>query len=74
MPHVNIKHFPAALSDQQRTALAEAVTTAISQAFGCEGRMVSIALEPVAAEEWTDRVYWPEVVDRPDTLIKTPNY
>jgi 4-oxalocrotonate tautomerase len=74
MPHVNIKHFPASLTTEQRTELADAVTTAISKAFGCADRMVSIAVEPVAPEDWTDRVYQPEVVDRPDTLIKTPNY
>lgn len=74
MPHVNIKTFPASLTTEQRTELADAVTTAIMKAFGCPDRVVSIAVETVAAEDWTDRVYQPEVLDRPDTLIKTPNY
>ena len=74
MPHVNIKHFPAPLSPAQQADLVAAVTAAVSTAFGCEERMVSIALEPVAAEWWHERVYLPEIVERADLLGKTPDY
>ncbi|HEY3609202.1 MAG TPA: tautomerase family protein [Pseudonocardiaceae bacterium] len=74
MPHVNIKHFPTPLSDAQRSALVAAVTSAIQGAFGCEERVISIALEPVDAAAWHESVYVPEIVNRSDLLHKTPDY
>jgi phenylpyruvate tautomerase PptA (4-oxalocrotonate tautomerase family) len=74
MPHVNIKHFPTPLTDAQRSALIAALTTAIQDAFGCEERVISIALEPVDADVWHETVYVPEIVHRNDLLHKTPDY
>lgn len=73
MPHVTIKHFPASLSADQADALAKALTTAVTDAFGCPERVVSIALQPVAAEVWTEQVYLPEIAER-DSLLKRPDY
>lgn len=74
MPHVNIRHFPRSLSEAQQSELVAAVTTAVTNAFGCGEGAVSIALEPVEEEAWHEQVYIPEVVDRKDLLCKTPNY
>jgi 4-oxalocrotonate tautomerase len=41
---------------------------------GCDESVVSIAVEPVLPEEWNTKVYIPEIVDRKNTLIKTPDY
>jgi len=74
MPHVNIKHFPVPLTGEQRTVLVTAITDAVRNAFDCDENVISIALEPVAKEQWNERVYVPEVVDRKELLCKTPNY
>lgn len=74
MPHVNIKYFATDLSQAQESALLTAVTEAVVTTFGCEPGVVSIALEPVAADRWTDRVYRPEIEGRPELLRKVPNY
>ncbi|MFL6126438.1 amino acid adenylation domain-containing protein [Actinophytocola sp.] len=74
VPHVNIKHFPTSLSEEQQSELVAAVTRAVTNAFGCDEGVVSIALEPVAKEAWNERVYFPEIVNRKDTLSKKPNY
>ena len=74
MPHVNIKHFPVALSDEQQAELVTAVTNAVQDAFRCDAGVISIALEPVAKEAWTEQVYTPEIVQRGKLLRKTPNY
>jgi 4-oxalocrotonate tautomerase len=74
MPHVNIKHFPAALSAEQRSALVAEVTGAVQRAFACEERVVSIALEPVEQDAWHESVYVPEIENRKELLHKTPNY
>jgi amino acid adenylation domain-containing protein len=74
MPHVNIKHFPVALSQEQESAFVAAVTEAVKNAFGCNEGVISIALEPVEENVWNERVYIPEIVNRRDLLRKTPNY
>ncbi|MFC4586535.1 tautomerase family protein [Sphaerisporangium corydalis] len=74
MPHVNIKHFPASLSEEQQRELVTALTSAVQEAFGCEERMISIALEPIAPDDWNGQVFVPEIVERKDLLRKTPNY
>ncbi|KJY33338.1 amino acid adenylation domain-containing protein [Streptomyces sp. NRRL S-495] len=74
MPHVNIKHFPMELSDTQQAELLAAVTKAVTDAFGCEEGVVSIAVESIAEENWTEQVYIPEIVNRRDILGKVPDY
>ncbi|MDX2545245.1 amino acid adenylation domain-containing protein [Streptomyces sp. WI04-05B] len=74
VPHINIKHFPVPITDEQERELVTAVTAAVRNAFGCKEDVVSIALEPVTADVWNERVYVPEIVDRQDLLRKTPNY
>ncbi|MCD7443439.1 amino acid adenylation domain-containing protein [Streptomyces lincolnensis] len=74
VPHVNIKHFPAPLTQDQESELIAAVTTAVRNAFGCAEDVVSIALEPVERKAWNERVYVPEIVERKDLLRKAPTY
>ncbi|HEX6355550.1 amino acid adenylation domain-containing protein [Actinophytocola sp.] len=74
VPHVSIKHFPTALSAERQEELVAAVTKAVTSAFQCDEGVISIALEPVEKERWTDQVYIPEIVNRKDLLRKSPNY
>lgn len=74
MPHVKIQHFPAELSATARQQLAETITQAITQALGCDASVVSIAVEPVSADDWQEKVYRPEIANNKDRLIKIPNY
>lgn len=74
MPHVNIKHFPVALSEEQQAELISAITQAVKTAFRCDEGVISISIEPVEKEAWNERVYVPEIVNRQDLLRKRPNY
>jgi len=74
MPHVNIKHFPVSMSQEQQAELVAAITQAVTRAFKCDEGVISISLEPVEKEVWNERVYLPEIVKRKDLLRKTPNY
>ncbi|MFB7513076.1 amino acid adenylation domain-containing protein [Streptomyces sp. NPDC056144] len=74
MPHINIKHFPMPLSDAQQSELVASVTKAVTDAFGCDESVVSIAIEPVDAELWTEEVYIPEILNRRHVLRKVPDY
>ena len=35
---------------------------------------VSVAMEEVGAEEWMDKVYKPEILDKPTQIYKKPGY
>ncbi|MFF3934565.1 amino acid adenylation domain-containing protein [Streptomyces phaeofaciens] len=74
VPHVSIKHFPNNLQDDQISALVDAITSAVRTAFAVDEGAVSIALEPVAQDVWTERVYIPEIVEGTGNLVKAPNY
>ncbi|MBS0350167.1 MAG: tautomerase family protein [Proteobacteria bacterium] len=74
MPHVNIKHFSPSISKEQQTKLVKAITQTITDIFQCSERVVSIALEPIEKENWTLKVYNPEIVNRENLLCKKPNY
>ena len=64
--------FP--LTEQQHSDLVAAVTKAMTSAFGCEEGSVSIILEPVAKEQWDEKVYIPEILNQKHKLNKLPNY
>ncbi|MFI5973442.1 amino acid adenylation domain-containing protein [Streptomyces sp. NPDC051452] len=74
VPHVSIKHFPNNLEAHQISALVDAITSAVRTAFSVDEGAVSIALEPVAQDVWTERVYIPEIVKGTGNLVKVPNY
>jgi 4-oxalocrotonate tautomerase len=74
IPHIAIKHFPAALSAVRQEELISSVTRAVQAAFGCEAGVVSIALEQVEPEAWREQVYLPEIVGRAHLLRKKPTY
>jgi amino acid adenylation domain-containing protein len=74
VPHVSIKHFPNNLAADQISALVDAITSAVRTAFSVDEGAVSIALEPVAQDAWTERVYIPEIVEGTGNLVKAPNY
>lgn len=74
MPHINIKHFPRPLTDEQERELVAAVTTAVTKTFDCDEGVVSVALEPVEPGDWQDRVYRPEILGRKSLLRKAPTY
>jgi 4-oxalocrotonate tautomerase len=60
MPHVIVKHWPGK-SEPQKQKLAEGVTNAVS-------------LEEVAPSDWTEKVYKPDIVGKPDQLYRKPGY
>ncbi|MER5215114.1 tautomerase family protein [Streptomyces sp. NPDC002838] len=74
MPHVTIQHFPKSLTAEQRSRLVEQVTAAVQEAFEVEERVISLALVPIAPEDWDAHVYQPEIVAHRERLAKAPGY
>ncbi|MFG2296225.1 tautomerase family protein [Streptomyces sp. NPDC048603] len=73
MPHIHIQHYPRDFTPGQLKDIDEAVTAAVTRAFGIDEEAVSISLEPVAPEDWTGRVL-DEIGAHRDRLLREPGY
>ncbi len=74
MPHVDIKSFPRNFSEEQKQALADEITAVIIRHFNSKESSVSVALNPVAEEEWKAQVWDVEIAPQRESLIKKPGY
>lgn len=73
MPHVIIK-LARGRSEAQKLKLAHAVTAAVMAEASCAEAAVSVAIEDVAAERWTEDVYTPDILGHWEQLYKKPAY
>lgn len=73
MPHVIVKLWPGK-SDQQKKKLAEEITQAVMEILHYGEDAVSVGFEEIAAKNWTERVYKPDILARRDTIFKKPGY
>jgi 4-oxalocrotonate tautomerase len=74
MPHIEINHYPKALSDEQRLQLAQGITQLICEHLSVEEGTVSIAMQAVRPSDWAQQVYRPLIKSRGEALIKSPTY
>jgi 4-oxalocrotonate tautomerase len=73
MPHVVVKLY-SGKSERQKQALAQAVTQAVTSALNYGEESVSVGIEDVDPKHWTERVYKPDIIGKPDTIYKQPGY
>ncbi|WP_216897417.1 hypothetical protein [Nocardia alni] len=75
MPHVEISHFPADLTEPTRKRLEKDIVAAVTRAFGVRDGAVSIGLAPVNPDHWQERVYRPLITDRAGAApLRSPDY
>jgi 4-oxalocrotonate tautomerase len=67
MPHVIVKLYTGR-SDQQKVRIAEEITKAVMATANCDEQAVSVSIEDVASEDWTEKAA------KPDQLFKRPGY
>jgi len=72
MPHVIIKIYPK--TDEEKKRLAKAITDAIVEITDNEEKGVSIIFEEVTPEDWPEKVYRPDILEKQDLLYKKPGY
>ena len=53
---------------------AEAITRDVAAILHYGDESVSVAMEEVAAADWADEVYRPDIVERAPTIYKKPGY
>ena len=73
MPHVIVKLWPGK-SESQKRRLARAIADDVMKVLNYGDESVSVAFEEVGADQWAERVYRPDIVDKPETLYKRPGY
>ncbi len=73
MPHIIVKTFEGR-SEEQKQALATALTSAIMSSLGCAEGSVSVAIEDIRKDDWTDKVYVPDIQQRSELIYKEPGY
>lgn len=73
MPHVIVKLWPGKTA-AQKTRLAEAITRNVTEVLGYGEESVSVAFEEVAASDWAEKVYRPDIAAQPDKLYRKPGY
>ncbi len=73
MPHVIIKLWPGK-SEQQKRKLAERITTAVMTTLHYGAESVSVGIEEISAQDWTEQVYKPDILGKPRTIYKEPGY
>jgi 4-oxalocrotonate tautomerase len=73
MPHVIVKLWPGK-SEQQKARLAEEIVKDVMSVLNYGEESVSVAIEEVKPEDWAEKVYKPDIVDKPDNLFKKPGY
>ena len=73
MPHVIVKLWPGK-SKQQKIRLAEAITKDVMEILHYGEESVSVALEEVKAQDWLEKVYKPDILNKWDNVYKKPGY
>lgn len=73
MPHVIVKLWPGK-SEQQKNRLAEAITKDVMEILSYGEESVSVAMVEIPPQDWTNKVYIPDIQHDPDKLYKRPGY
>jgi 4-oxalocrotonate tautomerase len=73
MPHVIVKLY-SGRSEQQKAKLADEVTKAVMAILKSAEESVSVGIEDVEPRDWTEKVYRPDILGKPETIYKKPGY
>ncbi len=73
MPHVIVKLWPGK-SEKQKNRLAAEITKAVMTTLNYGGESVSVAMEEIDPKDWTEKVYKPDILGKPEQIYKKPGY
>ncbi|WP_245330359.1 tautomerase family protein [Bradyrhizobium sp. AS23.2] len=57
-----------------KSALATALTKAVMDTLGSGEESVSVAIEDIHPKDWSEQVYKPDILAKPDSIYKKPGY
>ena len=73
MPHVIVKLYPGRSEQQKSHPTREIVSDEVAIAK-CGEESVSVAIEEIKSEDWAEKVYKPDILEKPEKLYKKPGY
>ena len=73
MPHVVVK-LVAGRTEEQKSRLAEQIVKDVMTVLGSSEDAVSVAFEEFEKQDWTEKVYRPDIQAKWETLYKKPGY
>ncbi len=73
MPHVVVKLWPGK-SARQKIRLADEIVKDIMAVLSYGEESVSLAIEEVKPEDWTEKAYKPDIQGKWEKLHKKPGY
>jgi 4-oxalocrotonate tautomerase len=73
MPHIIVKMYPGR-SEQQKARLAEAIVKDVTAITNVGDDAVSVTIEEVKPDDWSEKVYKPDIVNGSGKLYKRPGY
>jgi 4-oxalocrotonate tautomerase len=73
MPHVIVKLWPGK-SEHQKMRLTEAIVKDLMSVLRYGEESVSVAIEEIKPEDWTEEVYIPDIQEKWKNLYKEPGY
>jgi 4-oxalocrotonate tautomerase len=73
MPHVIVKLYPGR-PEEHKKQLAREIVKSVVEIAKCEEKSISVAIEEVAAEDWAEKVYKPDIINNKKNLVVTPGY
>ncbi len=73
MPHIILKLYPGR-SVRVKKQLAEEIVKNVAEIANCGEDAISLAIEEIEPDDWVEKVYKPDILDKADTLYKKPGY
>jgi 4-oxalocrotonate tautomerase len=73
MPHVIVKLYPGR-TEEQKAKLADEIVKDVVAIAKCEEKSVSVAFEEIEKEDWAEKVYKPDILNKKESLYKEPGY
>jgi len=73
MPRVVVKLWPGK-SEKQKTQLAKEIVKDVMSVLNYGEEAVSVAIEEVPPQDWTEKVYKADIVKHWDKLYQKPGY
>ena len=73
MPHVSVKMYPGR-SEKEKAELAEAIAQDVMEIIGAGKSSISVAIEEISPQEWKEKVYDPEIMEKSSKLYIKPGY
>jgi 4-oxalocrotonate tautomerase len=73
MPHVIVKLWPGK-SEEQKARLAEKIARDVMDVLQYGEESVSVGFEEIESQDWRDKVYKPDILEKWEQLYKKPGY